>query len=599
MSASLPTTAFKGIMMTSSTTRHARLKPTLMACAAGLSLLAAPATAQDVGANRLLELMVQKGLVSRTEADAMIAEAAAAPQPVAPSPADPAAQAAIPPGGVVGDTQTVPYIPATVRNQIKEELRAELANQATTEGWARPGEVAEWTKRLTLFGDIRVRGEHVNMGDGNFDRSYPNFQAINAGPGFDIRPRRLISAPFLNTTEDRTRARIRARLGLRARIDDGITGEIRLATGSDSGPVSTNQTLGGNGEFGKYAVWIDRANIRFSPMTGVLLDVGRFANPFWSTELLFDEDLSFDGAALQASAPVGEQLTVFGTLGAFPIFNTDFNFGSNDVGAFSSKDRYLLAAQGGVEFSATEQVRLKLAAGYFRFENVQGEVSSPCEFDQDACDTDATRPQFLQTGNSLFPIRDIIRDTIDPVGSPELQYFGLASKYEVLNVRAGLDLGFFDPIGVRLEGDFVKNLGFDRALVASRAVNNLGPGTEIPNPNDDPDDPDDDTIIDPGPFDGGDTGWYVNLVVGKPDLLQRGDWRAFLGYRHVESDAVLDAFTDSDFHLGGTNAKGFIVGGGYGIGASTALGVRYLSADEITGIPYSNDVIQLDLTTKF
>jgi hypothetical protein len=585
----------RGSRMLVSPTGRSRLKPALMACAAGLSLLATPVLAQDVGANRLLELMVTKGLVTRAEADAMIAEAAAA----APTPAAPAL-AAVPPGGVSGDTQTIPYIPMTVRNQIKAELRAELATQATTEGWARPGEVAEWTRRLTLSGDIRVRGEGVFMDEGNFDLAFPNFGAINAGAGYDISPANPNAAPFLNTTEDRQSARVRARLSLIAQIDDGIAAEVRIATGNDRSPVSTNQTLGADGEFGKYAIWLDRANIRLTASEGIDLVFGRFANPFWTSDILFDDDLNFDGAAVELRSPLGDRLTVFGSFGAFPIFNTDFNFGSNEAGAYASKDKYLLATQAGATFAISDTSALQLAAGYFRFENVQGETSSPCFFDQDVCDTDATRPQFMQLGNSLFPIRDVIPDPLDPVGSPEVQYYGLASQYEILGVHGRLDYSGFGDIGVRLEVDYVRNLGFDRSLVEARAINNLGPGTEVPNPNQDNDpDTDDDTTYNPGPWDGGDTGWMASLTAGKPELAELGDWRVSVGYRWVESDAVLDALADSDFHFGGTNAKGWTVGGGYALGRNTSIGARWLSSDSITGIPYSNDIVQFDLATKF
>src|SRR3546814_346553 len=106
-----------------------RLKPALLACVAGLSFLTSPAVAQAVDSNKLLELMVTKGLVSRADADALLAEAAVAPaQPAA------ATQAPTFVGGVSGDTQTIPYIPQTVRDQIKSELRNELANQASSEG---------------------------------------------------------------------------------------------------------------------------------------------------------------------------------------------------------------------------------------------------------------------------------------------------------------------------------------------------------------------------------------------------------------------------------------------------------------------------------
>ena len=62
---------------------------------------------------------------------------------------------------------------------------------------------------------------------------------------------------------------------------------------------------------------------------------------------------------------------------------------------------------------------------------------------------------------------------------------------------------------------------------------------------------------------------------------------------------MLDAFTDSDFHLGGTNAKGFMIGGSYALYKNTWLSARWMSSDEISGLPLSVDVFQLDLNAKF
>jgi len=62
---------------------------------------------------------------------------------------------------------------------------------------------------------------------------------------------------------------------------------------------------------------------------------------------------------------------------------------------------------------------------------------------------------------------------------------------------------------------------------------------------------------------------------------------------------VLDAFADSDFHLGGTDAKGWILGGSYGLADNTWLRARWLSTDEIDGAPLSIDTVQVDLNSKF
>ena len=81
--------------------------------------------------------------------------------------------------------------------------------------------------------------------------------------------------------------------------------------------------------------------------------------------------------------------------------------------------------------------------------------------------------------------------------------------------------------------------------------------------------------------------------------MRNGEWQAYFGYRHLERDAVLDAFTDSDFHLGGTDAKGYFIGGNYGLNKNASVGLRYLSADQIDGPPLAIDVLQVDLNAKF
>lgn len=584
-----------------------RLKPALMACAAAVAFVASPAVAQQVDPNRLLDLMVQRGLVTAEEAQQLRAEAAVAPAPAAQAQAQ--APAAIQ-GGVAADgTQTIPYVPQVVRDQIVQQVRAELGSQAQAEGWSRPGETPEWTRRIQVYGDVRVRSEGRYYEDAVYNGAlwtggnYPDFldwSAINSGGGYQVNDGApgYVNPPYLNTTEDRRRVQLRVRLGIRAQIADWISADLRLATGAGASPVSTNQTLGADGS-GNYQFWLDRASIRLTPTAGVNIDFGRFENPFWTSDLVYDNDLNFDGAAISASRDLSDRFAIFGAAGAFPVFNTDLNFGSRNApalvgggGAYPSKDKYLLAAQAGVEFRPAERIHFRLASGYFHYDGVQGEFSSPCRWDQDVCDTDATRPAFQQFGNTMFAIRNISPDPSVPPGtSPELQYFGLASEFEMVNIRGQVEYRLSDRIGVRFDGDLVRNLAFDRSAIAPLAQNNFAPviGTTG------------------GQFDGGDTGWQVRLAVGDLGLglvdgdwtTERGGWSAHIAYRHLESDAVIDGFADSDFGLGGTNAKGWIAGAHYGVAQNTILGARWMSTDEVAGPPLSVDRIFIDLMSRF
>ena len=363
--------------------------------------------------------------------------------------------------------------------------------------------------------------------------------------------------------------------------------------------------------FGKYALWLDRAAIRLTPNEAVALDFGRFANPFQTSELLFDADLNFDGAAVTVGHAFDERLSVFSTLGGFTIFNTALNFGARNApdnspsnGPYKSQDKYLVAAQGGAKFQATRTLSIEAAVGYFHYENIAGAVSAPCAFDELVCSTDATRPAFQQHGNTLFPIRNVIADPKNPSGSPEYQYFGLASGFGILNLRLAGEYRPSERFGLRIEGDYVKNLAWDGAAISALAVNNLGPDIRVP----DPAKPGENMRAN-GPYEGGDTGWQVRLLLGSDLNLNgagrgnwrgdKGDWNAYAGYRHLESDAVVDAFADSDLHIGGTNNKGWMIGGAYVFAPNTLIGARWMSADEIAGAPFSVDRLFIDLSTRF
>jgi hypothetical protein len=534
-----------------------------------------------VDARKLVDQFVAAGMLTRDQADKMIANSLVPAGGATPLAA--ASPSTVVAGGTDGDSQTIPYIPAPVIAQIKSEVRAEDAQQAKAEGWGQPNLIPDWLGKVRLEGDIRVRDEEDMFNAGN-DPNLVNFNAINTGAPFNLNRNVPGSAnpPFLNSTEDRNRPRVRARFGLIAQPDDWISFEIRAAAGNDSSPVSQNQTLGSTGDFSKYGLWLDRAVVSLTPHWGLLdglrVDLGRGENPFWTSPLLFYPDLNFDGFSgrYRHDIPGVSNLEGFGTLGAFPIFNTALNFGSNDVGAFASRDEWMLAGQVGATYKPTSDIKLTAAAAYFDFSEVGGKLSSPCLFNQDVCDSDNSRTPFEQFGNSVTPIRNIIADpSVGPGLSADPQYFGLASNFRVLDIHTALDFTGYANFPVRLEGDFIDNLAFNKSEVLAKQINVVGP------------------------YDPGNIGWTVNLTVGKPVIERLGDWNASIGYRYLETDATLDAIADADFHIGGTNAKGFVLMGYYGIAKNTSIGIRWFSADVVTGPRYSNDVLQFDLNTKF
>jgi hypothetical protein len=565
----------------------------LLALLAGGPADAQPADSPSV-TEKLIELLVQKGVLPRDQAAALLAQAqaearakpAAKPRPrstaerAKPPPGVPAAVAGAPAAGetqaVAPGTVRVTYVPEIVQQKIADQVRTDVMAQARAQGWAEPNVVPDWIRRITVFGDVRMRSQSDLFANSN-SPDFVDFNAINNGSPYDVL-QSTGGPPFLNTTANRELFELRARIGLDATISPGITSEIRLATGSTDSPVSPNQVFGQSGPFAKYAIWVDRAYMRATPTDWLALYLGRFPSPFWTTDLVYYDDLNFDGGAAVVTYPFRRNLTGFLAAGAFPVFDTALNVSTNTSPSYSANDAYLFAVQGGGEWRINDTYALKAGVGYFDYSNIQGRTSSPCTVvnGTDECSTDNSRPLFVQFGNTMFPLRNLLENT--PNGA-QPQYYGLASRFNILDVHAGFTIGLRNNLVANIEGDFAENLSFNNNAVAAKkpANNTIGSGT----------------------YEGGNIGYLARVTVGNPDIVERWDWNASVAYKYLESDAVLDALTDPNFHLGGTNAKGYILMGTLGLAHNTSFALRYYSATQVSGQPYGVDVVQADVTVRF
>lgn len=553
----------------------------------------------------LINLLVKNNVITEEQAQALIKQAddeayvarqavrdAAVKAAGAEKVAAQAADAVSPPG-----TKHVTYVPEVVKRQLRDEIRKEVMAKAQDEHWASPNTFPEWVSRIRFYGDVRTRyeGDFFPKGNVSGTSSYMgvNFNAINTGSPYNLGSNNPNFWPQFDTSEQRNREQLRARFGMDADLFNGFTAGLRLGTGDSNGPVSFNQTLGGaGGNFSNYNFWLDRAFLKYTPWTDFVVNVGRFDNPFFnSTDLAFYKDLAFDGIAVQARHEVASGFTPFIVAGAFPIFNTALNAQINTISGATdlpSHDKYLLAGQVGVSGHVDKDYSFQLAGAYYNFLNVQGQTSAVCEVlsAADVCSTDLTRPSFAQRGNSYMMLRNINSDASNNFGTiNQFQYFGLASKFAPVVASARLDLGQFDPVHVVFDGEYVVNTAFNRAAVAASVVNTSkfipsGPMAD-------------------GNYVGGNQGWLARMTVGNREIRTLGDWNAFAGYKYLESDAVVDAFADVDFGLGGTNLKGYFIGANLGVAQNVWLTARWMSANQVAGAPYAVDIFQLDLTGRY
>ena len=284
------------------------------------------------------------------------------------------------------DVVRVAYVPEVVKREIREQVKSEVIAEARKENWGSPSSGPEWVSKFTLYGDIRIRAEEVINHAGNDNSgSLPELQrVINTGAPLDTAGN--VFSPQYNVDQNRNRERMRARMGATVDLYQRVYGgwpapghRKRQQSGGDGepGPSGRPETLEG-GDFSEVLgiLWLDRALYQVPggrTLVTIALDGVRpsFDNPFFSTPLIWANDIGFDGVA--ASIPVGAQLhdgdmKPFLVLGAFPVFNTDLNYATNQPAKFKSYDKWLFAGQCGVRCEpGSQDFELKAAAALYQY----------------------------------------------------------------------------------------------------------------------------------------------------------------------------------------------------------------------------------------
>jgi len=428
---------------------------------------------------------------------------------------------------------------------------------------------------VLITGDLRVRGQGDFYGDDNL--SPLEFVGASAATlatrAPDLAAANANGQPTANTLVDRNRSRLRARLGVTARVADGVTAGLRLATGSASDRVSTNQTLGQN--FNKASFLVDQAYLRLDPFDWLSASAGRIPNPWFSTDLVWNESLNFEGGAVTMRRPASPeaQWLPFATVGYFPVRE----------GAPPRRGRNIVGAQIGVQWEASELTRVRLGLAQYRFRYFEGQIDGDYSA---VTGPGASYGQYeyeaglRQRGNTLFLTNNPLE--IAAGLSLDKARWGLAAQFEPWALTVAAQWSHFSPVIVGFSAEVVRNQAYDRSEIASRTG-----GLFL----------DDARVFGVG----------ARLTVGAEQVRERDQWQATLAYRWLGSDAVPDAFVDSDIGLGGTNMRGLAVGFSYGLARDTALGLRWLSGRTISsptvrqgsGDQFGVDSLQVDLNVRY
>ncbi|QPJ65141.1 MAG: hypothetical protein G3M78_06960 [Candidatus Nitrohelix vancouverensis] len=216
-------------------------------------------------------------------------------------------------------------IPATSSALTSEELRV----MAMEERIGANSEKLSILDRFSFNGDFRMRMENINA------------DLQNA-----------------NTTGDRTRLRIRFRIGGDFHLAENLDVGFRLAGGGINNPTSTNITL--DNTAGTKDFDLDRAFAKWTPGQFELI-AGKFGVPYLKSEMIFDSDLSLEGFSEKYTHKAGDT-TMSMALGQYVV---------EETGDSLDSDVFMIAYQGQLEHKVSAG-KLVLALSYYDFANLQG-----------------------------------------------------------------------------------------------------------------------------------------------------------------------------------------------------------------------------------
>jgi hypothetical protein len=450
---------------------------------------------------------------------------------------------------------------------LTEKEAAGVQEEVTTEekkSSANKIKLSNSISELRLYGDVRLRYQYDDK-----DTQLTNEQ----GGGSNV--------------SQRSRWRFRLRLNADFKLGENVFGGVELQTNQASD--SANQSFE-NG-FDDYGIFISRAYLGWNVTPWLTVVGGKMPNPFYTTELVWDSDISptglaesiafhkiwgsheevstggfsKDGKSVAPSAPEPSPWELTLNAGQF-IFddNNEFNGPDND----SSTDAYLFHTQIVSTYRFSKALSLTVAPGWMTY--INGSV------------TGAASDGGLFNENDFSDIAGVS---------------GATRNLNVLLLPGDLS---FKVAGIKTKffWDFAYNLdGRKRVEEIYNVVDRINIG----------DDPDDRQAHSPQD----NFAYLVGLQLG--ENKKAGDWSVAASWRQTGLGAVDPNINDSDFAGAELNTRGFKLGLNYNFTDFAVGTITYANAWNVRGDLFggqatggnavadanSHQLLQVDLTVKF
>jgi hypothetical protein len=271
-----------------------------------------------------------------------------------------------------------------------------------------------------------------------------------------------------------------------------------------SGGRSDNATFGGsNGANNKETLFVKTAMVGWNVTDWLSVEAGRVKNPLYTTPMVWDGDLTFEGLVEKVNYNMGD-IELFGN-----FVQSQYQGDRKNYTNGTSTDRTtneILAFQGGTKFKITDNVSAKAALTYTTYTNGDAGGSNFAPTVGNATNI------FVGSGTSVNDIKTI-------------------------EIPAEISFKTSGDIGFKVFGDYVHNIdGSDRedaACAVNAAVCNLN---------------------------GSDNAWLlgVGADMKQGKKAQKGDWSAKIWYQDVGVYALDPNAVDSDFMDSRVNMKGVV-----------------------------------------
>ncbi len=440
--------------------------------------------------------------------------------------------------------------------QEAEDIRADLIRDNATTNAGKIN-LSNSVTSLKLYGDLRMRYQ--------WDQKQDQVSSINHD-------------------SQRSRERFRLRLNADFQLTDNIFGGVQLQTNNaaDSG----NQTFGGG--FGNYNIYISRAFMGWQAAPWFTGIIGKQANPFYTTDLVWDADInpeglveridfhkiftgnSVSGYTKDGKSVVSTSSVCLETPWELSLIAGQLVYDDNKesaVGTDFHTDAWLFNTQLVGSYKITPNVKFTVAPGYMTYTAANTtNLNNETAFMTNQTDpTDSTKTTALLAHGST---RDL--SIVTAPGDVSFKVAGLKAK---------------------VLWDFAYNLAgksrFDDIY-----------GLDVPEINQHHTSQDD-------------LAWLAGVQLG--ENKKKGDWSVLANFRQTGISAVDPNLNDSDFALGQLNTQGVKAGVAYNFTDSCVGAVTYYDAWNLrknldlgqatSGQKIANvnsvQILQVDLSVKF